>query len=303
MRRILKWVGILAAAAVVLLAVAGAAVYLITNARMNTTYTFMPGPVGVETDSTSVARGAHIAAIRGCLDCHGEDLGGGAVIEEPPVGMLYATNLTAGMGGKSPIYEREEDWVRAIRHGIRVDGKPLIFMPAQEYQVLSDEDMGDLIAFIESRPPVDRETPLTTIGPVGRILYLAGQMELLPAELVDHENLRPAARMEETPTAEYGEYVATGCLGCHGHGLSGGDIPGTPPDFPPGANLTPDPETGLGNWTEEDFARAMREGIRPDGSEIDPFMPIQLTKELTDTEVRALWVYLQSLEAKPYGGR
>lgn len=303
MRRILKWIGVAVAAAVVVVAVAGATVYLVTNARFNATYTFMPGPVSVETDSTSVARGAHIAAIRGCVDCHGENLGGGVVIEEPPVAMLYATNLTTGRGGKAPLYQEQEDWVRAIRHGIRVDGKPLIFMPSQEYQVLSDEDLADLIAFIKSRPPVDREMPPTTVGPIARLLYLTGQMELIPAELVDHENLRPPDRIEEAPTAEYGAYLATGCLGCHGHGLSGGPIPGVPPDFPPGSNLTPDPETGLGNWSEADFARALQEGIRPDGSAIDPFMPVQLTSQMTDVEIRAVWLYLQSLEARPYGGR
>jgi len=302
MRVLLKWTGIVAGSLLVILAVAAVAVYLVTNARMNAAFTFVPTSVPIETDTASIARGAHIAAIRGCSDCHGADLGGKPVIEEPPVAMLYATNLTTGRGGMAPEY-KDEDWVRAIRHGIRFDGRPLIFMPAQEYQVLSDEDVGDLIAYIKSRPAVDREVPKTTVGPIGRLLYLAGQFELLPAELIDHENLRPPARIEEAPTAEYGAYLVTGCLGCHGHGLSGGRIPGVPPDYPPASNLTPDPETGLGNWTEADFAGALREGVRPDGTVLDPFMPVQLTSQLTDTELRAIWLHLQSLEPKPYGGR
>lgn len=303
MRRALRWVGIVLASMVILIVAAGVAVYLLTNARFNATYAFSPAPFSLEADSASLARGAHIATIRGCVDCHGADLGGGPVIEAPPVAMLYATNLTSGEGGKAPLYQSDELWVRAIRHGIGVDDRGLMFMPAQEYQVLSNEDINDLIAYVKSVPPVDREIPETTIGPVGRLLFLAGQMELVPAELVDHENLRPPDRVEEAPTAEFGGYLATGCFGCHGHGLAGGPIPGAPPEFPPGANLTPDPETGLGTWSEGDFTRAMREGIRPDGTEIDPFMPVQLTSQMTDTEIRALWLHLQSLEPTPYGMR
>lgn len=303
MRRVLKWTGIVVASTVLLLIAAAAVVFLISNSRMNAAYSFMPAAVSLESDSASITRGEHIATVRGCVDCHAADLGGAAVLEEPAVAMLYATNLTSGRGGMAPSYENSESWVRAIRHGIRFDNRPLLFMPAQEFQVLSDEDVTDLIAYIRSRPPVDREMPPSKVGPLGRILYLAGEVELIPAELVDHENLKPASRIEEAPTAEYGAYLITGCFGCHGHGLSGGQIPGTPPSFPPGANLTPDVETGLGSWTEADFFRALREGVRPDGSQINEFMPVRLTSRMTDTEIRALWLHLQSVEAKPYGGR
>ena len=77
-------------------------------------------------------------------------------------------------------------------------------------------------------------------------------------------------------------------------------IPGTPPDWKPAANITP---AGVGHYTEADFFRALREGKRPGGAPIDPFMPFEYTRNLTDDEIRALWLYLRTVSPKPFGGR
>jgi hypothetical protein len=69
------------------------------------------------------------------------------------------------------------------------------------------------------------------------------------------------------------------------------------------ANLTPDGATGLGDWTEADFIRALREGKRPDGSSLSPQMPWMAFGQMNDTELKALWLYLQSVPAQPYGNR
>jgi mono/diheme cytochrome c family protein len=91
------------------------------------------------------------------------------------------------------------------------------------------------------------------------------------------------------------------CTGCHGPGLSGGPIAGGPPDWPPAANLTP---TGLGHYTEADFIRALREGVRPGGVPIDAAMPVaRITRHMTDVELRALYAYLRSVPPRPYGSR
>jgi mono/diheme cytochrome c family protein len=104
------------------------------------------------------------------------------------------------------------------------------------------------------------------------------------------------------PTAAYGRYLANvgGCTGCHGAGLSGGKIPGTPAEFKPPANITP---AGIGHWTEADFVRALRTGVRPGGTNIDPEMPWRLTRLMTDEEIHALYEYLKTVPAKPYGNR
>ena len=127
-------------------------------------------------------------------------------------------------------------------------------------------------------------------------------MALLPAELIDHNAPRPTG-VTPGETVEYGQYLAVGCSGCHGPGYSGGPIPGTPPEFPPAANITPDKTTGIGNWSKADFVKALREGKRPDGTDINPFMPWKNFSQMTDQEVGALWLYLQTVPPKAKGGR
>jgi cytochrome c553 len=175
-------------------------------------------------------------------------------------------------------------------------------MPSQEFNGLSDADLGRLIAYIKSLPPVDHELPLDKLGPLGRVLLVANAIPVLPAELIDHMATRPAV-VEPGVSVEYGSYLAQTCAGCHGATLSGGPTPGVSEEAPYPANLTPDEATGLGSWTEADFIRALREGKRPDGSSLSPKMPWMVFGQMTDTELKALWLYLQSVPSKPYGNR
>lgn len=175
-------------------------------------------------------------------------------------------------------------------------------MPSYEYVYLTDADLAALVAYLRSLPPVDRTLPESQIGPMARLLYVAGRLDVLvPAAMIDHEVTRPADVIPG-PTVEYGAYLSVvgGCSGCHGPGLSGGRIPGTPPDFPPATNITP---AGIGSWTEEDFFVALREGRRPDGSTIDPRMPWAYTAQMTDDEIRALWLYLRTVPPRETGSR
>ena len=101
-------------------------------------------------------------------------------------------------------------------------------------------------------------------------------------------------------TATFGRYLATTCAGCHGADLSGGDP--IEPGGPIPANLTPNPTDGLGAWSFEDFDRALRTGIRPDGRELGPTMPWVSFAHFDDLEVEAIWAYLTSLPARPDAG-
>jgi cytochrome c553 len=109
--------------------------------------------------------------------------------------------------------------------------------------------------------------------------------------------------------AERGAYLASimDCEGCHsGRGpdgaidpaqhLTGGtlgfELPGLGTFWPP--NLTPNPE-GLGGWTDEEVAAAIRTGVRPDGRQLAPIMPWQSYAALTDADAADLVAYLRSL--------
>lgn len=304
MPKIVKWILVVLGGLVGLLVLAVIGLYVVSEMRFNKTYTIAPEAITIPTDAAAIEHGKHLAtAIGKCVDCHGPDLAGTVFIDAPP-GKLIAANLTAGKGGIGGKFS-DADWVRAIRHGVDPDGKPLLFMPAQEFYYFNDKDLGDLIAYVKSVSPVDHEQPESEVRPLGRVLFLAGQLDLVPAELIDHTGPRPAAP-EPAVNVQYGEYLAAvgGCHGCHGPGLSGGPVPGTPPndpDFPPAANITPGGD--VANWSEADFINAMRTGQRPNGKQIHPFMPWANVGQMTDDELKATWAYLQSVPAKPDGNR
>lgn len=300
MRRVLKAVGYLAGGAAALILFAAAAVYGFSEARYRKQYAVTPREIVVPSDSATLARGAHLVeTFGGCVECHGENLAGAKVFDDPAIGRVYGVNLTRGKGGIGAVLT-DADIVRALQHGVGRDGRPLKVMPSTDYAHLSESDLAAIVAFVKSRPPVDTMQPAVTVGPVGRALFVAGKMPILHAERIDHAR---ASSMSAVPgaTAEYGKYIAAiGCQGCHGATLAGGPIQGGAPDWPPAANLTP--AGSLKSWTEAGFTSFLRSGVRPNGSPVGPVMPIRLTKRLTDEEMKALWLYLQTLPAMPTPG-
>lgn len=303
MKKFFKWAGLIVGSQVGLIALALGVVYVMSEAQLNQIYNINPALVTIPTDAASIIEGERLFATRGCGDCHKGNGAGGDFIDDALLGRISAANLTGGQGSRSGNFS-DSDWVRAIRHGVGPDGKPLWIMPSQEFNGINDKDLGALIAYIKSLPPVDLEIPPKQLGPLGRVLLVASaDVAVLPAERIDHTAPRPAA-VEVATTKDYGAYLAQTCMGCHGATLSGGAIPGVPAEPPYPANLTPDPETGLGTWTEADFVQAIRTGIRPDGSGINPtVMPWPNFAQMSDTELSALWLYLQSVPAKPEGQR
>lgn len=299
--RVLRWIGILLGGLVGLALVAIAAIYIISSSRINKTYTIASEPITISSDPARIERGKHLAvAIAKCVDCHGDNLAGNVVLDDPMIGVLAGPNLTSGRGGLGGQLS-DADWARAIRHGVKPDGSPMLFMPIEDYYFLSDQDLADIIAYAKSVPPVDQQMPASELRLLGRALFVTGQFPAISAETIDHDGPRPAAPPPGV-TVEYGRYLAMtgGCTGCHGPGLSGGQVPGTPPELPPAANLTP---TGIGTWSDEDFFRALREGKRPGGAEINPFMPWRYTRLMTDDEIKALLSYLRTVPPKPFGNR
>jgi len=300
MRKILKWIGFVIGGLVVLILVAAGVVYILSEAHFNKTYEVKVGAVPIPTDPESIAYGEHIARIRGCKGCHGEDLSGQIEIESPMIGVIANANLTGGEGSEVINYS-DEDWVRSIRHGVGPDGKPLIIMPSQLHNVMSDEDLGAMLAYIKSLPPVDNQLPELKISLVMRAIYLSGKLDMVvPAELIDHNAPRPISPARGA-TAEYGKYLTGLCTLCHGEGFSGGPLPVPEPGAPPPLNLTRGGE--LIGWTSEDFKTALRTGVTPSGHQLnDEYMPWKtLFQYMTDEELESIWLYLQSLPPMEYG--
>lgn len=288
MPRWLRWIGRAVAGLFLLIVLAVAAVYAITSRDLGRAYDFPDSEVRAATDSASLARGRHLVeAVTKCQVCHGADLGGKLWIDEPAFGRLAGVNLTSGRGGIGDFTDAELE--RAIRRGVGRDRRPLVFMPAEAFAALSQEDLAAVLGYLRVLPPVDREMPQPKVGPVARVLYLLGNFPLLPVALIDHGASRPAP-VPAGVTVEYGQYLATigGCRSCHGLALAGDANPDAP-DITVGR---------IGGWTEEDLFRSLREGTRPDGSVIDPEkMPWVLSGRMTDDEIRAVWRYLRALPA------
>jgi cytochrome c553 len=296
MKKALKWIGIILFGLLVILLAGGAVIYGRSSSRLNNGPEVAVKGVAAANDAEAVARGEHLAtAIGGCTSCHGENLGGKVTVDEPPIGTIYASNLTAGVGGVGAIYS-DEDWARAIRHGIGPDGRLLGAMPSNAFTHLSDEDLAALLAYIKAQPPVDNELPARQLSLPGTIIFGTLAYGTMPANLIDHEAVDGQAP-DPGANAAYGEYLTliAGCHDCHGPDLGGIDPENAPPGPPPGPNLRPSGR--LGSWTQEAFITALRSGRTPDGRQLSPEMPWQHYKLMTDEELEALWLYLHGLDS------
>jgi mono/diheme cytochrome c family protein len=210
-----------------------------------------------------------------------------------PFGYVDAKNLTPAKGGAGAEF-KDQDWVRALRHGVNPEGHTLLIMPATAFWYFSDEDLGAIIAYLKSLPAVDKETREPHFNLAGKALIGAGVLGkgMLIAQDVDHQT-RPVF-----PTAlvsiDYGNYLVnvSGCGDCHGSKLSGGK--GSDPSAKLAPNLTPGGELSI--WKEADFINTLRTGVTPTGHPLDPAqMPWEHYKNLSDDELKAVFLYLQSV--------
>jgi cytochrome c553 len=275
----------------VLVLAAAAVVYGVSSYKLNRKQSVHAREITIPNTTAAIERGRHLATTRGCTECHGSDLGGNEVINNPMVGKLHGSNLTRGVGGL-PANFSDSDFVRAIRHGVTRDGRPLVLMPSAEYATMSDEDVGTLIAYLKSVPAVDRPRGPVSPGPVLRLMMVLDKFKLSAAE-IDHSATQIAS-ITPAVSVEYGKYLASSCVGCHGPNLSGGKIPGAPPDWPGASNLTPHSTAQIAQWNEAQFLEALRTRKRPDGTMIDPVMPAAFA-QMTDLELKALWAYISTL--------
>jgi mono/diheme cytochrome c family protein len=276
-----------------------AVVYGVSSYKFSRKHSVQPREIPIPNTAAAIERGRHIVTTRGCMDCHGKDLGGAKVVDDPMVARFFGSNLTRGVGGV-PADFGDIDFLRAIRHGVARDGRPLVLMPSYEYSMMSDEDMAAVIAYVKSVPPVDRPRGPVSAGPIGRLLTVLGEFKL-SAEEIDHD-AKQIASITPAVSADYGKYLSATCIGCHGPNMSGGKIPGGPPDWPPAANLTPHSSGRLSEWTEAQFVAALRTQKRPDGTQINPVMPAAFG-QMTDLELKAMWAYISTLPAAETGVR
>jgi cytochrome c553 len=284
--KILRRIVIGLVALIVLLVVT---IYALSAMRLNRSYDVSVAALSVSPATADTAEGHRWASMRGCTECHGEQLGGTVLANDFAFGRVAAPNLTRGAGGVGPAYA-DSDWVRAVRHGIDRESKPLFLMPSHEYHGLSDRDLSTIIAWARSIPPIDSAAADIRLGPVARGLVAFGVFPLA-ANVIDHD-ARPTPP-EPGTTVEYGRYLAGMCTPCHAQNLGGLEPGGHGP--PPGPNITKG--GALASYTRETFARAVRTGQTPTRPLNGELMPWPAFSQLTDAEIEALWLYINSVPA------
>jgi mono/diheme cytochrome c family protein len=258
---------------------------------------------------TRIERGAYLVTSLGaCGNCHtprdaknqpilGLELAGGFAFDEPVLGHIVGPNITpdkeTGIGGWT-----EGQIVNALRNGKRPDGSVIAPpMPIEMYRGLSDRDAEAIAAYLKSLKPVRR--------PVARSTY---KIPLPPGygPIVGHVD-----EPDRKNKISYGGYLAgpvAHCLECHTQRIKGelqrdrlGAGGRELPDFDhPGAitiarNITPDPQDGIGQWSDADVKRAILIGERPDGTKLAGTMPFAAYNKMTSDDVNAIVDYLRTL--------
>lgn len=274
MKKIIKWTGIVIGGLFVLAAIAGLVLYQAGMKKLKQTYDILPVEiVNIPADADAVARGKHIATIWACTRCHGEDLSGKMITKDPFSGMvpllgiITSPNLTSGKGGIATYYT-DIDWVRAIRHGVMPDGQVEALM--FDYSTMSDQDLGDLIAYLKQVPPVDTNYPEIRYGPIVPVISNIGLFSPA-AEKIDHNDSRPGNPVPGA-TVENGRYLSAVCTACHG------DLIGN----------------AVKRWKQDEFIHTFQTGVLSDGKQFGPTMSSSTFSEMTDTELNALWLYFTS---------
>src|SRR5438045_4202568 len=262
-------------------------------------------------------RGAYLTkSVAACGRCHtprdansnpiaGMELAGGAEFSEPGTGHVVAPNITpdpqTGIGRWT-----QAQIVNAIRNGVRPDGTIIgPPMPFSAYDDLSDRDANAIAAY------------LRTIKPIRHAVAKSQYKIALP------ESHGPTvAHVEEPKRADrlaYGAYLAgpvAHCIGCHTPLREGGQQLDRKRAFAGGRqlhpygqpgvvvmsrNISPDPEDGVGKWSDTQIKRATIAGIRPDGTRLSPSMPYPWYKTMAPPDLAAIVAYLRTVPPQKNG--
>lgn len=246
-------------------------------------------------DQAAVARGKHLVEARyGCNACHGSNLAGGVMMDEPAIGSLLGPNLTRGKGGRTADYSMA-DWDRIVRHGVKPDGSAAV-MPSEDFLDMSDAELSDIVAYARALPVVDTTVAAPSFGPVGKILLALGKFPLSAESLASRDRPHASHPPESADTPEFGAHLAAPCMPCHRSNLAGGPMQFGPPNWPAAANLTPH-AMGLRDIGYDDFERILTQGIGKDGHTLrEPMSAVVAgARAMSPTERKALWTYLRSL--------
>ena len=264
-----------------------------------------------QTTREQIARGKYVfgaAAGCGCHTVAKQPLNAGGRKYDGPFGTVYSSNITpdptTGIGKWT-----DEQIITATRSGRRPNGERLI--PVHPYTVfngMAEQDLKDVVAYLRSVPPINRATPAKKISvPMFESVFL-------PAWLATFAAIETPPKSAATSGAARGEYLTRAvshCGECHtprtmtmavdNTRFLAGNPKGKGPEGSAVPNITPDRETGLGSWSEEQITDYLETGSKPDGDVAGGLMAEVIQgssagyKDLTKADRQAIAKYLKSI--------
>jgi mono/diheme cytochrome c family protein len=267
-------------------------------------------PSGAAPDAAQRARGEYVFHAAGCASCHSQEedkgppLAGGLALKTS-YGTFYTPNITPdpvhGIGKWS-----EADLRRALREGVAPDGSDYYpAFPYTSYAGMSDQDIADLYAYLKVQPPSDAASQPHELGFPYRWRSLVRGWKLLFFK--PGRSLVQAGQPAEVARGAYLVGALAHCGECHtprnflgaldyDRWLSGSEKPVTGTDSVP--NVTPDPKTGIGDWSEDAILDLLTDGSTPDGDRVGGDMVLEVrnvTSKLSDADRKAIARYLKTV--------
>ncbi|MCC6411102.1 MAG: c-type cytochrome [Saprospiraceae bacterium] len=291
----------------VLIAMAGAAFIHFDGIP---SYTPHPPVLKVQGDSAMIAEGKRLATMV-CNNCHMAQNGkleGKEMLDLPTMfGKVYTANITQHPQFGISTYT-DGELAYFLRTGVKRDGQYVPpWMP--KFVHLSDYDLNSIIAYLRSDAP--ELQPSEAVHPKPQPTFLAKFLSHTAFKPLPFPTA-PIPEPDKSNKVAFGKYLATGkveCFGCHsasfetmdlmepektvGYFGGGNAMPNLEGEIILTRNLTPDKETGIGNWTEAQFMETVRFGKRPNGQQTRYPMPPYAA--MTEEEASAIWAYLQTI--------
>lgn len=278
MRRLLRWIGYVLAAILLLALIFAAWVWFASGRVVSARHEGRPERLAPPS-AAQLADAGRQARIQGCAHCHGAQLQGQMMIDGQPFATVWAPNLPELAGRAS-----DQQLARAIRQGIGADGRALFIMPSDQYSRLSDEEVAALIALIRATPRRGGAAPPIRWGPIGRFALATGQMPPMMTRIEDYRTREP---YDTGPGEAAGRRIAANtCSSCHGPDLSGQPSPEGGP---------PAPDLAIaGAYDLAQFRTLLRTGVPPGGRDLGLMKEVAVEdlSRLNEEEVGQLHTYL-----------
>jgi len=266
------------------------------------------GADGDSVDRGPIARGEYIFNAADCLGCHtvpktGQRLAGGRALKTP-FGTFYTPNITpdreTGIGGWT-----DRDFIRALREGRSPNGTAYFpVFPYTSFTHLTDQDLRDLKAYLDAQPPVSQRNKPHEVSPPFGWRFL---LPVWQALFLDKDGLPEETGWDERwKRGRYLVQAAGHCGECHSprNFLGAVDhdrmLAGSPtgPEGKAVPNITPDPEKGIGKWSEGEVTFLLEIGMQPDGDFVGDGMREVVensTSKLTAEDRAAIAAYLRTV--------